>query len=438
MKSGAISTARAKDANDSGSSLLNDEADISRALEVGREWLGENHAAVQCLRLGVAVHHARLPNPFLREVERLLNEGVLKVTIASPTIAQGLNLNAAALLVPSLYRAGIALTGEEFANVAGRAGRAFVDVEGLIVHPMHQPAAWRVQAWRELVNSARARSLESGLFQIVDLILQRLARTGVLGRADVVEYLANSREGWTQDAIQEGEEPISVLVERLDAAVLGLVDALDADSDQLPSLLDEALNGSLWARQIARRAAGGIGNHKAILQTRARLIWGVTTAQQRRGHFAMGVGLEAGLALDAVADQLTAAMDAADLAAIQGDTEALGNRLVELANTLLKIRPFVPDEPMNVGWDNVLRAWVAGTDVAQIGIGNMRLVEEVFAYRLVWALEALRTRRAATGFQSDLPEGGAAASLETGLPRITMSMLVRAGLPSRTWTDPLK
>ena len=413
-------------------SLLDDEAVISRALEVGREWMGENHAAVQCLRLGVAVHHARLPNPFLREVERLLNEGVLKVTIASPTIAQGLNLNAAALLVPSLYRAGVALTGEEFANVAGRAGRAFVDVEGLIVHPMHEPAAWRIQAWRDLVNSARARSLESGLVQIIDLILQRLTRIGVLSRADAVEYLANSREAWMQDAAQDGEESISVLVERLDAAVLGLVEALDADSDQLPNLLDEALNGSLWARQIARRAAGGIGNHKTILQTRARLIWGVTTPQQRRGHFAMGVGLEAGLALDAVADQLTAAVDAADLAAIQGDAVALGDRLVELANTLLTIRPFVPDEPMNVGWDNVLRAWVSGTDVAQIGIGNMRLVEEVFAYRLVWALETLRTRRAATGFQSDLLEGGAAASLETGLPKITMSMLVRAGLPSRT------
>lgn len=110
-------------------SLLDDKEAI--AVEVGCEWLGEDHPAVKCLALGVAIHHGRLPNPFLREVELLLTQGVLKVTVASPTLAQGININAAVLLVPSLYRAGKILTGEEFANVAGRAGRAFVDVEGV-------------------------------------------------------------------------------------------------------------------------------------------------------------------------------------------------------------------------------------------------------------------------------------------------------------------
>lgn len=70
--------------------LLADEGAIERAKSVGAEWLGAEHPAVRCLELGVAIHHARLPNPFLREVERLLNEGVLTVTIASPTLAQGL------------------------------------------------------------------------------------------------------------------------------------------------------------------------------------------------------------------------------------------------------------------------------------------------------------------------------------------------------------
>lgn len=41
------------------------------------------------------------------------------------------------------------------------------------------------------------------------------------------------------------------LIERLDTTVLGLVEALDAQSADLPRLLDEALAGSLWARQIA-------------------------------------------------------------------------------------------------------------------------------------------------------------------------------------------
>ncbi len=60
-------------------SLLENEASIARAMEVGKEWLGEDHPAVACLKAGVAIHHGRLPSPFLRELEVLLSEGVLKV-----------------------------------------------------------------------------------------------------------------------------------------------------------------------------------------------------------------------------------------------------------------------------------------------------------------------------------------------------------------------
>lgn len=49
----------------------------------------------------------------------------------------------------------------------------------------------------------------------------------------------------------------------------------------------------------------------------------------------------------------------------------------------------------------------------------------------VWAIEAIRMNRRANGGESELLEGTAAACLETGLPSNTMSMLVRAGLPSR-------
>jgi hypothetical protein len=234
-----------------------------------------------------------------------------------------------------------------------------------------------------------------------------------------------------QDVPADGEEPLAMLVERLDAAVLGLVEALDADAANLPALLDEALNGSLWARQISRKTAAQIGNQKAILVTRARYIWSRTTHAQRRGHFAMGVALEPGLAIDAIADDLYGLLDAADRAAIQGEANDLANALIQLGAMLLQIRPFIPDEPLPLGWQQVLRSWVAGVDIGAIGIDNMRLVEDVFAYRLVWALEALRTRRAATGLLPELIDGTAAASLETGVPKVSMSLLIRAGLLSR-------
>jgi len=119
--------------------LIHDIRLIQRALEIGNEWLGQDHPVIECLKHGIAIHHARLPNPFLREVENLLAEGILKITVASPTLAQGLNLKAAILLVPSLFRAGKLIEPEEFANVAGRAGRAYVDLEGNIIRVLYNP-----------------------------------------------------------------------------------------------------------------------------------------------------------------------------------------------------------------------------------------------------------------------------------------------------------
>lgn len=445
-------------------SLLDNEALIVRALEVGMEWLGEDHPAVACLKTGVAIHHGRLPSPFLRELEVLLSKGVLKVIVASPTLSQGLNLNAAVLLVPTIYRASEKIKGEEFANVAGRAGRAFVDVEGLIVHVMFDKIQWRKSNWKKLVASAKARALKSGLIQIVAEILERLSREGVLDRDDAWEYLANAREAWRspdeeakvaerlataeeydadghdddEDEADEeeesiDEEPLSQLVERLDATVFGLIEALDADRVDLPNLLDEALKGSLWARQIAREDENVAPRHKKVLEARADLIWRTTTAKARRGHFAMGVGLEAGLSIDAMADELAELIDQADEAALSGNIDELIDALGGLGERLLFIRPFIPEKAnaLPANWKAILRAWVSGEEVSKIGPQNMRAVEEAFTYRLVWALEAVRTRRMSLGWQPETVAGGAAATVETGVPQLMMAMLIRAGLPSR-------
>jgi predicted heme/steroid binding protein len=378
----------------------------------------------------------------------------------------GLNLNAAVLLVPALYRAGKPIAGEEFANVAGRAGRAFVDVEGLIVHVMFDRVDWRSGEWRGLVASSKARTLKSGLIQIVAEILERLGREGVLARADAREYLANAREAWRSPAEEAAratqlaaapdaeaepddddeddeaggdeeesieEEPLSELVERLAATVFGLVEALDADRADLPKLLDEALKGSLWARQIVREGEGVETQHRKVFEARANLIWSVTTPQARRGHFAMGVGLEAGLTIDAMPEELGDLIDRADAASLPGDVDELANALAGLGERLLVMRPFIPDKnnALPDDWKAILKQWVSGAEVSQIGLHNMRIVEEAFTYRLVWALEAIRTRRLTLGWSPDIIPGGAAASMETGVPQFMMSMLIRAGLPSR-------
>jgi hypothetical protein len=147
----------------------------------------------------------------------------------------------------------------------------------------------------------------------------------------------------------------------------------------------------------------------------------------------MGVGLEAGLSIDAMADELAELLDRADEAALSSDVDELVDALSGLGERLLFMRPFISDKAnaLPANWKAILRGWVSGEEVATIGPQNMRAVEEAFTYRLVWALEAVRTRRMSLGWSPDTVAGGAAASVETGVPQFMMSMLIRAGLPSR-------
>ncbi|WP_281856991.1 DEAD/DEAH box helicase [Litoreibacter halocynthiae] len=413
-----------------------DQDAIKNALTIGEEWLGPDHPAVACLKIGMAIHHGGLPSPFLREIEKLLATGAIQVTAASPTLAQGLNLNAAVLLTPYIVRSGTPISGEEFANVAGRAGRAYVDTEGLILHVMEDNYDYRRNQWKSLVQRAKVRSLRSGLSQIIDQVVKKLMKRGVANSADGYEFLANSREDWLIEPADPEGTPIDDLVARLDAIIFGLVEALDANDDALPALLDEALSGSLWDRRMAGLDPGVRRLQQIVLHTRARLIWSSTTPMQRKGFFAMGVGLDSGLQLDLLSPALEGLLDKADMAALQGNATELHSSLVELASHLLTIKPFSQEagKDLPTGWQNVLLQWLSGDPISEIGGEHTKLIEDAFVYRLVWAIEAIRTRRIAHGWDGgDVANSGMAAScLDAGLPDYRMAMLVRSGLPSRS------
>jgi len=75
---------------------------LEAALAVGREWLGPKHPAVLGLVIGVGTHHGALPRPFLSAVEHLLHRHTLPVVVASPTLAQGIDLACSVLVFRSL------------------------------------------------------------------------------------------------------------------------------------------------------------------------------------------------------------------------------------------------------------------------------------------------------------------------------------------------
>lgn len=423
---------------------------LNTAIALGEEWLGAGSAILQCLRLGVALHHGALPAAYRKEVERLLRENVLKVTISSPTLAQGLNLSATAVVMYSLHRAGERVEISEFKNVIGRAGRAYVDVEGIVLFPMFDDIPKKRRNWEALITDLGARNMESGLALLVWTLLKRMhARIGG-DLNQLVDYVVNNAVAWAfpEVADEKPEDRERALadwerhVATLDTAILSLIGENDIPDEGIEAALDDILQSSLWHRRLQRQDAQVRQALKAGLVSRSRLIWSQSTAAGRRGYFLAGVGLRTGRALDAIAAEANLLLIQANGAILEGDAEAAITAITGLAERVFSFYPFTPD-PLPANWRDVLRAWLLGQPLAALGTAQasaaLQFVEGGLVYRLPWAMEAIRVRAAANGDEvgdfgflvEDYELGAAVPAVETGTLNRSASILIQAGFNSR-------
>lgn len=422
---------------------------LDAALTIGAEWLGPDHVALRCLKLGVAIHHGTLPTPYRKEVERLLRAGTLRVTISSPTLAQGLNLSATSLIFHALARDRDTIEISEFKNVVGRAGRAYIDMEGLVLYPMFDDIGKRRSEWQSLVASEAGRQMESGLLRLVYTLLLRMSKK--LATNDVnklLEYVGGVA-AWDFPSIPAEPHATTAIeaanwrsyMTSLDTAILSLLGDQAVPDEEVEKRLDAALASSLFTRRLKHLGAPTQKVLKGTLAARARYVWSSTTVAQRRGYFFAGVGYETGKALDAQASELEALLVHANAALLTQDPEAATDALVAFAKIIFTISPFAPTH-IPRDWESVLRVWLSGAPlsdlVASIGDEALRFVEEGLIYRLPWGMEAVRVRALAhdnvdtfgvhlTSFELGL----ALPAVETGTTNRSAAYLIQSGFSSR-------
>lgn len=425
-------------------SVLSPDANIDEALAVGAEWFGADHPILDCLRLGVAIHHGALPGPFRREVERLLHDGVIKLTVASPTLAQGLNLSASVVVFHGLRRGAALLGNSEFANVIGRAGRAFVDTEGVVLCPLYEPTPWRRREWLELTAGDTGKALQSGLIAISIALIERMrAAVGLSDLQRFIEYLTGGSD-WAFPVVHgenaklhpATEEAWSETLALLDTGLLSIVGDDDSDPDQVTQLVADVLRDSLWERQLRR-----LEDHqyalalRELVAIRARHVWGISTAAQRRGWYLAGLGAEAGSELGLVAPQVVDFILGAEAAIEEGDTEVALSHVVQIASMVFGLNQFQPETDL-LNWQHVLLHWLGGEPLGNLGGDRVvvtQFIESDVIYRLVWGMEAARVYELAQGNSTaDRLTGTAVSAIETGTLSRPASILIQCGFDYRS------
>ena len=429
-------------------SVLPENVDLSGALVVGAEWFGANHPILKCLELGVAIHHGALPAPFRREVEKLLHEGKLKVTIASPTLAQGLNLSASAVLFHGLKRGRETLKGSDFSNVIGRAGRAFVDTEGLVLYPIFEPDGRKRERlrrdWIRLTQGDGGKALDSGLIEVGLALIRRMYTSRGEGPIEpFLDYLTGGPD-WTLPVLpqQSGtDEEAAAAAWRsnlslLDIGILSTLgdSAYDVDPDAAPQALADALIDSLWERQLRRLDSGVSSAVRELVTGRVRHLWRTSTASQRRGWYLAGLGAEAGAGLATISEHVIELMDHVEVDLASGDHDGASEGLVQIASAFFELDTFAPEVHVD-DRNRVLRHWVQGRSLADLPgdrVAIAQFIESDLIYRLVWGMEAARVFEEAQGNAlAETLNGTAVTSIETGTFNWSASVLIRSGFDHR-------
>ncbi len=111
---------------------------ISNNEDIAKEILEENDSDMsrklaECVRKGSAFHHAGLLSEQRKIVEDAFRNGRLKVIVATPTLAAGVNLPARRVIIKTIYRYdgySRRIKVAEYKQMAGRAGRPGLDEMG--------------------------------------------------------------------------------------------------------------------------------------------------------------------------------------------------------------------------------------------------------------------------------------------------------------------
>ena len=389
----------------------------TRSLELSREWLGEQHTITQALSQGVAPHHGRIPNVVREAIELDCRAGRYRVIVATNTLAQGVNLPVRTVIMHSTWRADeegqrSRIPVRDYWNIAGRAGRAGMETEGLIVH-----ITLNRQDMRDYFHFGSIENLEP-----VTGALYRLLQQIVASRI--------SPESIENAAVTLDPEILAIAAEE---------EFETADSEKLTASLDRAFV-SLQARVDEMDIAPLVRSARLAAEN----VFNLAPDHSKRQLYAQ-TGLSS-YSCDSLSKYAEAHQNELRHVILNANYEDLDmvNRLI--IDSSLHLSEAQTTTGFAGDIDMLLRMWLQGSEIYDIASSVLadgdpteqlsRYIEELFGYRLPWIISGLfRISKAFLGVSDQEASEYIRcypSMVKHGLPDPVASWAMSAGIPTRS------
>lgn len=152
---------------------VSDAIEIQCLTKLAMEHFGAVSTVTKAAALGIFVHHGTTPQGLRLSIEHAMQSELIKLVICTSTLAQGVNLPIRYLIVSGVNQGAERIKTRDFQNLIGRAGRAGMHTEGLVlfadprVIDNNRTERWRLQLAVELLRPENSEETSSSILELL-------------------------------------------------------------------------------------------------------------------------------------------------------------------------------------------------------------------------------------------------------------------------------
>ncbi len=150
-----------------------DANEIQCLTYLATQHFGADSMVTKAAALGIFVHHGTTPQGLRLSIEHAMQSELIKLVICTSTLAQGVNLPIRYLIVSGVNQGAERIKTRDFQNLIGRAGRAGMHTEGLVlfadpkVIDNNRTERWRLKAAVGLLKPENSEETSSSLLELL-------------------------------------------------------------------------------------------------------------------------------------------------------------------------------------------------------------------------------------------------------------------------------
>lgn len=399
------------------------------------ESYGEDSEWLKFAKKGIFCHNADLLSDVRLPLERLMRSEKPRVIIATSTLGQGVNLGVSTVIFSTLYQSGEPMTKRDFWNIAGRAGRAFVDHEGkiLVAHDVvgknKRTINWERGNITDYLDKGNIDKAESGFLKLIRA-LKNLSLQNGLPFDTLINLLAENRI----DEIHEQSDTINALLDWIDDGLLALHNSNNIEGNEL-EWVDDHFTKSLAYLQT--QYYNDITGENVIKFVKAR-IEGITKKvgeekENWESVVSSGIPINSDLQIEERIDEVIGFVQNY----IVGD-QALEDRislLENIENTINDINVLKEGSIESADSREIRSKWLSGVAMSDIAQHDnaISIITNHYSFNLPWILNGISKKLRFRNLidESEIIEE-LAILVELGLPDIKSVKIYQAGIRSRS------